>query len=317
MKRLALAIAIAIALAAPLSGLAQSFPVQRCMNLGDALDTPAVEGEWGYIIHSSDFDVLQKAGFDTVRLPVRFSTRWDGSAIKPAFLRHVDVLIKAALARKLNVILDLHHFTDLMANPSANAATFAAIWRELAVHYVGWPDGLMFELLDEPEGNLTTPAALDFYASVMPVIRQTHPDRWVILGGANHNSLDEMLTLPPGDAHTVATFHYYDPFSFTHQQATWITPVLPAASWGSAADRARVSADMARAARHPGPVFLGEFGAVGLIPDAPRADWLHTVRTAAEVNGIGWCHWSFASSFAAFDTGARRWNPAVLSALTR
>ena len=315
MKRLALA--LALALGAPLPALAQSFPVQRCMNLGDALDTPTVEGERGYIIHSSDFDALQKAGFDTVRLPVRFSTRWDGSAINPAFLRHVDVLIKAALARKLNVILDLHHFTDLMADPAANAATFQSIWRELAVHYVGWPDGLMFELLNEPEARLTTPAALELYASVMPLVRALHPDRWVILGGANFNSLDQMLTLSPGDAHTASTFHYYDPFSFTHQQADWITPVLPAASWGTSADRAAVSADMARAARHPGPVFLGEFGAFRRIPDAQRADWLRAVREAAEANGIGWCAWSFGSNFAAFDTGSRRWNPAVLDALTK
>ncbi|MDP4031398.1 MAG: glycoside hydrolase family 5 protein [Pseudorhodobacter sp.] len=315
MKRLLLALAALAMMTLPAP--AQDFPVRRCMNLGDALDTPKVEGEWGYIIQTRDLDAVRKAGFDTVRLPVRFSSRWDGDAINPTFLRHVDVLIKAALTRKLNVILDLHHFTELMAEPEANKAAFLGIWAELAAHYAGWPDGLMFELLNEPEDRLTTADALGLYGAVVPMIRRLHPDRWVIVGGGGANSLSEMLTLPQGDAHMVATFHYYEPFAFTHQLADWVTPVLPARSWGTAQDRAEVAADMARAASHPGPVFLGEFGAIALIPDAVRADWLAEVRRAAEANGLGWCHWSFATTFAAYDLKGKSWNRKILAALTK
>ena len=50
-------------------------PVQRCMNLGNALDSPEREGEWGYTIRREDLERLKAAGFDTIRVPVRAASR--------------------------------------------------------------------------------------------------------------------------------------------------------------------------------------------------------------------------------------------------
>ena len=52
-------------------------PVQRCMNLGGALEAPN-EGDWGYTIREKDLEAIKAAGFDTVRLPVR----WDVHAMQ-------------------------------------------------------------------------------------------------------------------------------------------------------------------------------------------------------------------------------------------
>ena len=51
-------------------------PVDRCMNLGGALEAPN-EGDWGYTIRAEDLETIKAAGFDTVRLPVR----WDVHAM--------------------------------------------------------------------------------------------------------------------------------------------------------------------------------------------------------------------------------------------
>ena len=312
MKATLAALALTFALSCP--ALSQGFPVQRCVNLGDALDSPTVEGEWSYTIATADLDRIAAAGFDTVRLPVRFSTRWDGGQIDPAFLARVDEVIRAALDRDLTVILDLHHFTDLMADPQGQAATFAAIWAALGDHYAGWPDGLILELLNEPSGDLTTGAAVALYRPVIADLRRSHPTRWIVLGGGDWSKLASLSQMPDVGPRTVTTFHYYDPYDFTHQQVPWSEDPLPARTWGTDADRAVVAADMARAADHPGPVFLGEFGTYRAVDPAVRRDWIATVRHAAETAGLPWCIWSLASNFGITDTGGD-WLPGMTDAL--
>ncbi len=295
---------------------AGDFPVRRCINLADALDSPMVEGEWGPVIEPAHLDAIAAAGFDAVRLPVRFSSRWNGTRIDAAFLARVDAVIRMGLDRGLTVILDLHHFEDLMRAPDRHADSFAGIWAVLAAHYAGWPDGLVFELLNEPSEAVDTPTAVALYARVWPVLRRHHPDRWVVVSGADWGNLAELAGVPVFDDRTVLTFHSYSPWEFTHQTAPWFDPPLPARTWGSPADRSRVTHDMARAVRDArgAPLFLGEFGAHRDM-GARRHDWLRTVRQAAEAQGIGWCVWSFASTFAIYDTDRGAWMPGALDSL--
>src|SRR5947208_15283519 len=47
--------------------------LKRGMNFGDAMDAPN-EGEWGWTLSASDFQVVRAAGFDHVRVPMRISS---------------------------------------------------------------------------------------------------------------------------------------------------------------------------------------------------------------------------------------------------
>lgn len=219
------------------SATVQALPVSRCINLGNALDAPN-EGDWGYTIQRHHLTRIADAGFDTVRLPVRFSAHWDGR-ISPDLLARVDQVIAWALDEGLTVILDLHHFQPLMENPGAHADTFVAIWQELSAHYSGASDGLIFELLNEPSGELTTAKAAELYRRAMPIIRRDNPERWVILGGGHWSDESELAMLPVLDDRTAHTFHFYKPWSFTHQNAPWIENPPQARTWGNASDRER------------------------------------------------------------------------------
>ncbi|MEM9344759.1 MAG: glycoside hydrolase family 5 protein [Pseudomonadota bacterium] len=302
---------VAVFLAAP----ALAFPVERCVNLGNALDSPEREGEWGYTIGFADIDAVAEAGFDTIRLPVRFSSRWDGERVDEAFQARVDEVARYALDRGLTVLLDLHHFDELTADPAGQADSFVALWGYLSDHYAGWPDGLVFELLNEPHGDLTTDLANDLYTRVLPGIRETHPERWVVVSGSNWGSIKDMHALDAFDARTVPTFHYYAPWPFTHQQAAWLPNPPPAAEWGSDEERRKVREDMARAANRGGPVFLGEFGVNTRVPAEARWDWTRAVREAAEAEGIGWCVWNLTSTFRIYDENQGTWEDGALGAL--
>lgn len=309
MKQLAWAIALL-----PTMALGQDLGIKRCVNLGDALETPAREGEWGYVIEDRDITLIAEAGFDAVRLPVRFSTRWDGRAIDPAFLARVDDVIKDLLAKDLKVILDLHHFEELMEDPATHADTFRDIWAALGDHYAGWPETLYFELLNEPTGALTTEKVVPMFHDIIADLRAEHPTRWIILEGGDWGHRDELAKLPDFGPFTAHSFHYYDPHPFTHQQLPYTSDPFPARNWALAEGDA-IRADIAQAAAHPAPLFLGEFGTYRAIDTDSRLAWLKTVRLAAEAEGIGWCAWSFASNFGLVREDKDAWLPGIVPAL--
>ena len=51
----------------------------RGVNLGNALDAPK-EGDWGVVLKEDYFQKISKAGFDSVRIPVRWSAHAETAA---------------------------------------------------------------------------------------------------------------------------------------------------------------------------------------------------------------------------------------------
>lgn len=292
---------------------AEGFPVQRCVNLDQALEAPN-EGEWGYTIARDHVTWIADQGFDTIRLPVKFSAHWDGQ-IDPKLQARVDEVIGWAMEDGLQVILDLHHFDELMTDPATHGDTLRAIWKALGTHYAGYDGGLIFELLNEPYENLDTAQAVALFQDIVPELRANHPDRWIIIEGAEWASIEALEDLPVIDDYTVLSFHYYSPSQFTHQLADWHVDPWPATVWGSAEERARLRDDFALAQARKAPLFLGEFGVTSNTVLPERINWIKAVRQEAEDHGIGWCHWGFARGFAIFDDTTADWLPGMQAAL--
>jgi endoglucanase len=285
------------------------------VNLSNFLEVPRGE-VWGPEITTDHLDAIVAAGFDTVRLPVRFSDGWNG-AIDPARLDRADRMVQAALRRGLQVIVVLHHFEEIMQDPAEHAATFRAIWAELSDHWRGAPDGLMFELLNEPNGALTTAGAVALFEDVVPTIRAGHPDRWLVLEGGDWAASSGLGHLPRPDARIVHSFHYYTPYEMTHQLAPWAWQgPRPARAWRLETGGAAVTRDLEDAARATdAPILLGEFGVYREAEPATRAAWTRHVRREAERLDMGWCVWGFAADFRIFDAARDRFLPELLSAL--
>ena len=291
-----------------------SFPVERCMNLSNALEAP-YEGAWGYRIRDADIVAIAEDGFDAIRLPVRFSAKYEAARIDPALLQRVDQVIRTAFDNGLTVILDFHHFEELMTDPDIYEQMFVDIWTELAAHYEGWPPELMFELLNEPSENLTTARADQMFDRVIPIIRKTHPTRWIVVGGGDWSHWEQLKNLAPRDAHTAYTFHYYTPFDFTHQDAEWVSPSPSKRPPMTDAEADAIRQEFATLAKSKAPLFLGEFGVYHKsVPPEHRAPWMEVVRREAENAGIAWCHWGYTSGFRVADDH-RAWFPGLKEAL--
>lgn len=295
--------------------------IQRCMNISGALEAE-YEGQWGYTVEFRHIDAIADAGFDTIRLPVRWSAHLGpGDRIDPAVLARVDTIIDHALSRGLSVILDVHHFEAFMQDPQGRLPQLAAIWRQLAERYADYPDRLVFELLNEPTAQVPASQVNTTNEHLLAVIRSVSADRWVILSSARWNNIEGLVQteVPADDPRVMTTVHYYSPFDFTHQGAPWANRPRTGLEWGGPADEAELARDFDIVARYAQaqnvPVLLGEFGVYYEVPEHLRARWAGAVREAAEARGLAWCYWGFGTTLRAYDRRAGAWIPEMREAL--
>lgn len=299
------------------------FPMQRGINLGNALEAP-VEGEWGYRIEGAHLRAIAEAGFDGIRLPVRWDAHMDGAnRIDPRLLDRVHEVASWAIDLDLIVQLDVHHFDALIADPEAQRPRFLALWRQLAESFAPAPGSLIFEPLNEPHGDRWRGSLLtDVQMEVISIIRESNPRRLIVLGPGNWQNIDALRdwTMPRG-GYLAASVHYYEPHAFTHQGAEWLGANAPrfGRTWGTADDIAAVQRHIAQAARwgmeRGVSMQLGEFGVNRALPVAQRALWTRTVREACEAHSIGWCAWDFAGAFPVWDRERREFIAPVRDAL--
>jgi endoglucanase len=305
----------------------QSGPPQlgRGMNLGNALESPS-EGVWGVTLQDYYFTTIAQAGFNTVRVPIR----WPGHAltqapftIAPDFFKRVDWVVAQAQKNHLNVILDLHNYDDFLKNPQLEEPRFLAIWKQVAEHYKDAPPSVLFELFNEPH-DISPQVWNQELARGLAQIRASNPTRAVIVGPVQWNSISSLpgLELPKDDKNIIVTVHFYEPFHFTHQGAEWVpnsNPWLGTKWLGTPAEKDFIAKNLAQAAdwgkAHNRPIFLGEFGAYNKGDFDSRVRWTTEVARDAEHNGISWAYWEFCSTFGAYDPVKKAWRQPLLEAL--
>lgn len=308
---------------------------------------------------ADDIALMYAMGFDHVRLSVDADELLRDASpdgLNAAFVSELDTAIGTMLHDDLRVIVDLHPGDDYkqrLRGSDEAVERFVAMWSALAAHFAASdPERLFFEVLNEPE--FTDAQQWESVQSrAVQAIRRAAPHHTIIATADHYSGLPDLLTLEPlPDDNVIYTFHYYEPFPFTHQGASWTTeqvrplhgvpypstpdavaPVLTQESqladqyWLAGYglnrwDAARIRAELSFAARwgllHHVPVYCGEFGVYRRYSDpAMRAAWLHDTRTALEAEGIGWAVWDYQGSFAVVEKQAGKNVPdaAVVTAL--
>jgi endoglucanase len=252
-------------------------------------------------------NLMATLGLRTVRIPVCFD-RW--ASVTPPYAIDeprnwpaLDSLVRWGLAAGLTVIIDNHHGQLDRTTMTTETDRVAAIWEQVARRYANTdPDRVLFEIYNEPH-DIDAPDWQRIAQTLVSRIRAVAPRHTIVVGGVDWNGLSGLARLQPlADDNIIYTFHCYDPFIFTHQQAGWVDDgkavatgrvpfpygsapmptVAPAAkgTWGEAAlneyaktgtvaaleSTLQQAADWA--ARTGKPVFCGEFGAYKPAADA-------------------------------------------------
>ena len=299
----------------------------RGINFGNALEAPK-EGDWGLKLDAGYFKLIKDAGFDTVRVPVKWSAhaaKEPPYAIDPEFFKRIDWVLDQAEANTLNVVLNVHHYDEMDKDPDRHLPRLVSLWEQIAKRYKDRPASLVFELDNEPHDKLVDQKWNDAIPPVLKAVRATNPTRAVIVGPPFWNGIWALPKLKlPDDPNLIVTVHFYEPFKFTHQGASWApddVKKLSGLKWqGADAELVELRKKFDQAAewakKNNRPVFLGEFGAYEKADMDSRAKWTAAVMREAEARGFSWAYWEFAAGFGAFDRQKKAWREPLLKALT-
>jgi endoglucanase len=298
----------------------------KCLNIGNSLEAPK-DQPWDVPMDVSYFSVIKQAGFQCVRLPVRFSDYVDKSdpdyPLDEPFMKKIDTYVNAASNQHLTLILDLHHFTQIMDEPENNKDCLIAIWKQLARRYRDYPNTLVFELLNEPQNNLDSDRWNEIMADTVKAIRIIDKKHFLIVGGVDYNSIDSLSALKlPNDKRLIVTIHYYEPDSVTFQGDPYHKGYenLHNITWtGTAVEvshlKSRLETAKTWAGKHHVSLFLGEFGISKEAPAQTRVRWAAAVAKESNALGISYGYWEFASGFGIYDLKTATWNSDMLHAI--
>lgn len=315
-----------------------STPFEKGVNLSNWFQESSIqEVDFSRYLYD-DFVDIQSLGVDVIRLPVNFHGMSSGDPdyiLDPILLDFLDQIIDWTEELGIHLILDNHSFDSGGATTPAINQPLSAIWPQLAEHFIDRDSTLYFEIKNEPWG------ISDFIwdtiqQNIVNIIRQTDSSRTLIVGPTSwnsYNNLDAMMNY--NDDNLIYTFHFYDPFIFTHQGASWTDPSMepltgvpfpygaspmPAvpsslvgtwiqsnmASYSAEGTVAHLKSliDIAVAFRTSRnvPIYCGEFGVLNHNADPDqRVDWYQATTQYLDSLGIGWTMWDYQGGFGLFE----------------
>ena len=321
-------------------GRAMNKKLGRGINFGNSWDSEGSGGSgdcgWSNCIQDNWFKIAKDAGFNSIRLPVRWekdaSGSGSGASINSARMAGVKSDIDLALAQGLVVIIDAHHhntLNDAAAKYSSNQSAynsekqkFVAMWSQIASQLNSYSDDkIVLEILNEPH-NIQQAQINDLMTAAYQAIRSKAPGKTIMFESAGYSKFNQIPKLDlPNDGNIIVSGHYYDPYTFTHQGHNYNKDASATFSTSTIANDFKSYADDI-AATFPDinggcvPINMGEFGVSisngnsgSAISDTKRAQWTNAVIQAAEQYGFSWHYWGFAGvgGFEAYNKNSNSW----------
>lgn len=286
-----------------------------------------------------DFIRIKSLGCDVIRLPINLHFMTNGAPdykIDPLFFEFMDQVVDWTEELQISLLLDNHTFDPNENTDPSIEAILLKVWPQMAEHYKNRSNYIYYEVLNEPHG-ITTAVWCQIQLKVINAIRAIDTKHTIVVGPSGFNSYNELKNMPIyTDNNLIYTFHFYDPFMFTHQGAIWTSymqdlagvpfpyaaatmPACPTSAKGtwveSSLNSYKTDGTVAKVKQwldiavsfktsRNVKLFCGEFGVY--IPNSPHADrvyWYDVVRKYLEEKGIPWTTWDYQGGFGLFEKG--------------
>ncbi len=328
-------------------GRAMNARLGRGINLGNSWESDGLDDAgWANPIRDTDFATIKDAGFNSVRIPVRWqnNSNYTTHTVDPNRLQGVMEDIRLAIEQGLAVVINFHHYTELNCAGGGgtdgsgkkceyNEATFAnekahflGLWTQVATALNTFPDDMVvLEILNEPiipNEKLVDELMNDAYT----VIRKAAPGKTIMFESYHAAKFAELsiLHLPVNEGNVIYSGHYYEPYAYTHQGHGY-NCIGDKANVNTAAKDMKNYAKLAKLL-YPDvngvdhiPLNMGEFGVAGgeasmaCIDSSPsnegKAKWTQLTAQAAIDNSMSFHYWSFGrtAGFDAYNFNSESW----------
>ena len=318
--------------------LSQTAPFHKGVNLTGWLQSSTAQGINFRQYSKQDFENIKSLGADVVRLPINLNEMTSGSPnyiVDPLLFRLLDSVVTWSEELGIYVILDNHTFDPAVNTSTSISSVLVKVWPQVAQRYSSRSKYVMYEILNEPHG-ISASLWGTAQTNVINAIRQVDETHTIVVGGVEWNSYNTLKNLPVfADTNLIYTFHFYDPFLFTHQGATWVDPKLDSlanvpfpfdstnmpvlnnkykGTWVETSynnykqegtvSKIRSLLDVAVAfqkSRHV-PVYCGELGVFQ--PNSNETDrvrWYDSVISILDSINISWTMWDYHGGFGLFN----------------
>jgi len=292
---------------------------------------------FGNYIDDAEAEMMARVGLKHVRLCVAPKIIMDPAtgAIREDRAQFIEAALRRFHRAGLLVMVDIHNEDRATELNSDWQNAFVKFWGALAGRLSKFdPELTMLEIINEPVFAKREEEWNTLNARLAAAIRQSAPQHTIVTSGPNWGGIDGLkkLRLLP-DRNVVYSFHCYDPFTFTHQGATWsseavkplrgvpypsspeaVAPLLPKLEshpgskamiekygrehWNKEKLAARFRQGVEWGARNQVPLYCGEFGVfMSYAKPEHRANWFRDFGGVLAANNIGWAVWGWDEGF--------------------
>ncbi|MEO3408208.1 cellulase family glycosylhydrolase [Mucilaginibacter sp. CAU 1740] len=212
----------------PITQSARLLAFARAKSLNNGISISWLEQTWNEdslaknAPTKADFILLKKLGFKSIRLPVAF-TSFSSKITQAQLFTYIDNVIKLCDTYGFKLVIDYHYGQLSDNNYLTETPQIINLWLKLTKRYKNASrDNLFFEIYNEPP-HINPKVWKDAAYNIVTAIRKVDKQRTLIVGASNYNSIYELSRFERlADDNIIYTFHYYEPFFFTHQGAAWV-----------------------------------------------------------------------------------------------
>lgn len=286
-------------------------------------------------IKPSDMQLLKQLGFKTIRLPVAFRYFEKNNIPQQQVLARIDKAWALCRQYGFKLIIDYHYGDLADSNYTSATKNIINTWTVVAKKYLHTDENqLFYEIYNEPP-PINPQVWKDAAYNIVTAIRKIDTRRTLLVGASNYNSIYELSRFVRlADENIIYTFHFYEPFLFTHQGAGWVGdqmattgvpfpytvekfPVMNAkakgtpgeanynkyrldGNEGSIKDKLQIVKNWGN--KYAVPVICGEYGSYNKYADEQsRCNYVNAVRRSLKLLNIPGILWDYNTTFSLFN----------------
>ncbi|SDQ01792.1 endoglucanase [Mucilaginibacter sp. OK268] len=330
----------ALAKSSPKMPQARSLAFKRAQSLDNGISISWLEQTWVKQtfaeegLKKNDLELLKKLGFKSIRLPVAFSWFQEQHIPDEEVYKRIDQVVKQCHDYGFKLVIDYHYGKLNDTNYLVETPIIINQWLKIVKRYTHTSaDDVFFELYNEPP-RIDPKVWKDAAYNIVTAIRKVDKRHTLIIGASNYNSIYELSRFVRlADENIIYTFHFYEPFFFTHQGAAWVGdqvattgvsfpynaenfPALNPKAKGtdgelnynkynkdgnerSINDKLQIAKDWAN--KYNVPILCGEYGVYNKYADLDsRCRYIKVMRVALKRLNIPGMLWDYSGSFSLF-----------------